>query len=265
MSEESSIGLRSGTAAVLNSFNVNLLALIFALGLTVIGVKLTSFLPSRYYFSFSKLVDNSNSTTPFLISTPPYLSEDDLCKALDREPSLQKINCKTKEKDGAEVGEDAYKKETRLADRAVRQEAQAQDSFGNVIGLALRLIVPVLVGFFIVRTFGVTEELAASAGAAGGAILLCWPVIILWKLVVTKNFVDQFGQFILLYVLSAVAFFYMARIGATFGRIIIDTKLLDVSLGKILQSVSSKIIELSIIALLSAIGIKFMENVVLKS
>jgi hypothetical protein len=265
MSEENAIGSKSNAAAMLSSFNVNLLALVLALGLTVIGVKLTSFLPSRYYFSFSKLVDNTNSTTPFLISTPPYLAEDDLCKALDREPGLEKINCKAKEKDGSETGEEAYKKEMRLANRAVRQEAQAQDSFGNIIGLALRLLVPVLVGFFTVRVFGVAEELAASAGAAGGAILLCWPVIILWDLVVTKDFADQFGQFMLLYLLSAVAFFYMARIGAAFGRIMIDTKLLDVSFTKILQSSSSKIIESSLIALLSTIGIKFMESVVLKS
>jgi hypothetical protein len=264
MSVDDVTGRRPATGGGLESFNVNLIALILALGLTVIGVKLTSFLPSRYYFSFSKLVDTENSTTPFLIASPPYLVPDDICKALDRDPSLKQINCKTAEKEG-DGTEETYKKEMRLADRAVRQEAQSQDSFSNIIGFSIRLLIPALVGFFVVRTFGASADLTAAAGAAGGAILLCWPVIVLWKLVVTKDFRDLYGQFMLLYMLGAVAFFYMARIGAAFGKIMMDTKLLNISALKILQDSSSKIIESSLIALISAVGMKFMENVVLRS
>jgi hypothetical protein len=265
MSVDDVTGRRPATGGLLESFNVNLIALVLALGLTVIGVKLTSFLPSRYYFSFSKLVDTENSTTPFLIASPPYLVPDDICKALDRDPSLKQISCKTGEKEAEGGTDETYKKEMRLADRAVRQEAQSQDSFSNIIGFSIRLLIPALVGFFVVRTFGASADLAASAGAAGGAILLCWPVIVLWKLVVTKDFRDLYGQFMLLYMLGAVAFFYMARIGAAFGKIMMDTKLLNISALKILQDSSSKIIESSLIALISAVGMKFMENVVLKS
>lgn len=249
----------------LDSFNVNLIALLFTLVLTAVGVKLTSFLPSKYYFSFSKLVNDENSTTPFLISTPPYVAADDVCRALERDKGLKQINCKEKDTSKEDVNPDdeAYQKEIKLADRAIRQEAQAQDSFSNIIGFGIRLLIPALAGFIVVRVFGPTQELAASAGAAGAAIMLCWPVIILWKLVVTESFQPMYGQFMLLYILGAVSFFYMAKIGAVFGRILIDAKILD--LGKVFRDSSSKIIESSLIAIISSVGIKVVENLVLKS
>ena len=86
----------------IDSFNVNLIALLVAIILTVVGVKLTSFLPSKYYFSFSKVVDTQRSTTPFLINTPAYVVEDDLCKALDRDPNLKRISCKAPAEIGGE-------------------------------------------------------------------------------------------------------------------------------------------------------------------
>ena len=147
----------------------------------------------------------------------------------------------------------------------MRQEAQTQDLLGNIVGFAIRLLVPVLAGFIVVRTFGPTAELAACAGSTAAAIILCWPVIVLWKLVVAESFQDMYGQFMLLYVLGAVSFFYMARIGATFAGILSDAKLLDISLWKILQTSSSKIVESSLIAVFTAVGVKFLENVVLKS
>lgn len=248
----------------LDSFNVNLIALLLALVLTAVGVKLTSFLPSKYYFSFSKLVNDERSTTPFLITTPPYVVADDVCKALERDKSLKQITCnKDNEKEDANPGDEAYQKEMKLADRAIRQEAQAQDSLSNIIGFAIRLLIPALAGFIVVRTFGPSQELAASAGAAAAAIMLCWPVIVLWKLVVTESFQEMFGQFMLLYVLGAVSFFYMAKIGAAFGRILVDARVFD--LGKVVRESSSKIIESSLIAIISSVGIKVLENLVLKS
>jgi hypothetical protein len=88
MSTEDASVPRSPPSAPLSieTFNVNLIALLVAIVLAMVGVKLTSFLPSKYYFSFSKMVDTSRSATPFLISTPAYVAEDDLCKALDRDP-----------------------------------------------------------------------------------------------------------------------------------------------------------------------------------
>jgi hypothetical protein len=254
----------SSVSGGLDSFNVNLIALLVALVLTAVGVKLTSFLPAKYYFSFSKLVNNDSYTTPFLISTPPYVAADDLCKALEREKSLKQITCdKDKAKDDVDRDDEAYQQEIKVADRAIRQEAQAQDSFTNIIGFAIRLLIPAIAGFIVVRTLGPSQELAASAGAAAAAILLCWPVIVLWKLVVTESFQEMYGQFMLLYVLGAVSFFYMAKIGATFGRILVEAKVFD--LGKVFRESSSKIIESSLIAIISSVGIKIVENLVLKS
>jgi len=254
-------------SGALDAFNVNLIALLVALVLTGVGVKLSSFLPSKYYFSFSKFVNTENSTSPFLISTPPYLAEDDICKALERNPGLKQISCN---KQGAKEGEDeagrddeAYAKEIKLADRAIREQAQAQDSLSNIIGFAIRLLIPALAGFIVVRTFGPSHELAASAGAAAAAIMLCWPVVVLWKLVVTDDFQDMFGQFLLLYILGAVSFFYMAKIGAVFGRILADARIFD--LRKVIQESSAKIIEPALVAIITSVGGKVLENLVLKS
>jgi hypothetical protein len=255
-------------SGVLDAFNVNLIAMLVALVLTGVGVKLSSFLPSKYYFSFSKFVDTDNSTSPFLINTPPYLAEDDICKALERNPSLKQITCKKEgdkegDKDEASHEDEAYTKEIKLADRAIREQAQAQDSLSNIIGFGIRLLIPALAGFIVVRTFGPSHELAAAAGAAAAAIMLCWPVIVLWKLVVTEDFQEMFGQFLLLYMLGAVSFFYMAKIGAVFGRILADAKIFD--LRKVLQDSSAKIIEPALVTIIASVGSKVLENLVLKS
>lgn len=259
----------SGPASgVLDAFNVNLIALLVALVLTGVGVKLSSFLPSKYYFSFSKFVDTENSTSPFLINTPPYLAEDDICKALERNPSLKQISCnkegdKEGVKDEASHDDEAYIKEIKLADHAIREQAQAQDSLSNIIGFAIRLLIPAFAGFVVIRTFGPSHELAAATGAAAAAIMLCWPVVVLWKLVVTDDFKNMFGQFLLLYTLGAVSFFYMAKIGAVFGRMLADARIFDI--GKVLQQSSAKLIEPALVAIITSVGGKVLENLVLKS
>jgi hypothetical protein len=66
-----------GTASLL-AINVNIVALIVSIFLTVVGVKLTSFLPEKYYFSFSPFVD-SNKATPFLIAPPGHVADEKIC------------------------------------------------------------------------------------------------------------------------------------------------------------------------------------------
>jgi hypothetical protein len=44
------------------AINVNLIALIAAVLFTIGGVKLTAFLPAKYYFSFAQFVNSQNGT-----------------------------------------------------------------------------------------------------------------------------------------------------------------------------------------------------------
>jgi hypothetical protein len=254
------------------ALNVNLIALIAALMFTFVGIKLTSFLPSKYYFSFSKLVDShKHLEIPFLITTPAYLNEDKLCEILNGTKELQHLKCETAQQSGGaqkdgepggaqqepNIDDATYMKEVQIADRVIRQAAQSEDSLSNLTGLAIRLCVPLLVGFVIGRSFAQPGELAASVGAAAAALLLCWPVIVFWDLVVTEGFKELYAQFLLLYVLYTVTFFYMARIGAIFGVQMRNR-------GSIFSINVSKIIESAVIAIIGGVGARFVESLILK-
>jgi hypothetical protein len=126
-----------------------------------------------------------------------------------------------------------------------------------LIGYGIRICVPLLIGFVIARYFGPEGALAASFGAAMGALLLSWPVIMLWDLVVSPGFKPLYAQFLLLYLLNMITFFYMAKLGSIFG--------LQVSAGPI-QSISlPKIVESSLIAIVGGAGSKFVEHLILAS
>jgi orotidine-5'-phosphate decarboxylase len=55
----------------------------------------------------------------------------------------------------------------------------------------------------------------------------------------------------------------MAKIGAVFGRMLADAKIFDI--GKVLQQSSAKLIEPALVAIITSVGSKVLENLVLKS
>ena len=126
----------------------------------------------------------------------------------------------------------------------------------SIYGFAIRLSIPLIVGFLIGRIFGLEGELAASVGASAAALALCWPVIVLWDIVVVEGFRQLYGQFMLLYFFYCLAFFYMARIGALFG-IQVSSR------GSKLAISLSKIIESALIAIIGGVGTKFVEHLII--
>jgi hypothetical protein len=235
------------------TLNVNLIALLAALLFTVGGVKLTSFLPEKYYFSFAKVVV-PGKTTPFLVGAPPYVSDDELQKRLDKIPDWKQKQCDSE--DMPEANSQACEE---IQEREIKNVTQSSGDFlSNMIGFAVRLCIPLLVGFIIGRVFGRPGELAASVGAAMAAVLMCWPVVVLWDIAVTPNFQKMFGQFLLLYLFNGVSFFYMARLGAIFGSVM-SARAPALSLN------FSKIIESSVIAIIGGVGAKYVEHLVITS
>ncbi len=238
------------------TLNVNLIALLAALVLTVVGVKLTSFLPEKYYFSFAKVVEPGR-TTPFLVGPPPYVSDKDLKARLDNDPEWKQNQCGDEGRT-PEVAEANSQICQDILKREIKNGTQSGDFLSNVVGFGVRLCIPLLAGFIIGRVFGPQGELAAPVGAAMAAVLMCWPVVVLWDVAVTPDFKDLYGQFLLLYLLNGVAFFYMARVGTIFGGVM-STR------APVLTLNFSKIIESSVIAIISGVGAKFVEHLVLKS
>src|SRR5262249_1545400 len=74
-----------------------------------------------------------------------------------------------------------------------------------------------IAGFVIGRFYGLEGTLPASIGAAAAALFLCWPVIVFWDVVVTEEFRKLHSQFMTLYALYVICFFYVAKIGAFLG------------------------------------------------
>jgi hypothetical protein len=63
-------------------------------------------------------------------------------------------------------------------------------------------------------------ELTAGAGAALGALLLSWPAIVLWELVVSPTIYLYRLQFFIVYVLYIVSFWWIACAGVLAARLV---------------------------------------------
>lgn len=237
--------------------HIGVAALILSALLTFAGVKLTSLLPDKLYFSYSKVVDNA-ATSPFLISIPPYISPDQLCDVLKSHSEIKQLQCnQNSSQDNAPTSE-AYDDEVKIANHAVFEAAQRDGFFYSIVGYLIRLLAPLLAGFVIGRIYGLEDLIAAPFGAALAAFILCWPVIVLWDRVVSTDFINHYSEFITLYVLNMIAFFYVARIGCILGA---QMKVH----GPVIRLNLSKIIEGVIIAVASGVAEKVVENIILKS
>ncbi len=243
--------MTNGDVRPSNSFriltiNVNLIAVVIAAILTIGGVKLTQYLPSKYYFSFSQLV-SPDTTSPFLIATPAYVTADKLCDMVKRDKRLTGLTCNNE-------GQQPNQKQIEILNQDIKDQVHAGNSTTTLIGLAIRLCIPLLAGFLVGRLFGAEAQLAAPIGAAAGALLLCWPVIVLWDLVVASSFKRQYGSFLLLYILYCILFYYTARLGATLGtqtslisplsaRKIDVTKFIETILGVVATGIGTQLVQ----------------------
>jgi hypothetical protein len=92
-----------------------------------------------------------------------------------------------------------------------------------------------------VRLFGAEEILAGALGAGAGALLLCWPIIILWDYVVSNDWRGLYTQFMALYTLYILMFFYMGRLRAMLSTAV-RTPSIGLDYRKIIESVSITVV-----------------------
>jgi hypothetical protein len=239
------------------TINVNLVALVVTVLLTIGAIKLTHYLPAKYYFSFSQLV-SPNNATPFLIATPAYVTEQKLCDIIANDKRLTGLTCNLGDTgEQPKIDDKEQAKQVALLNQDIKDQVHAGSSTTSLIGLAIRLCIPLLAGFLAGRLFGPGGQPAAPLGAAAGALLLCWPVIALWNLVVADPFKQQFGSFLLLYILYSMLFYYVARLGVTLG-----TQTSEISPPRI---DFVKIIETALGAVATGIGTQLVQHIILNS
>jgi hypothetical protein len=247
------------------AIKINLAAALGCMLAVFIGVKLTSLLPEKLYFSFSKVV-TEDQQSPFLIQ-PPHLREDQVCDALKQEKGIKSLQCQTEDEQSSQqpndqseqsnigASEEDFKKERKLADKAIRLTAN-QNYLYSLLGFLIRLAIPLGAGIVIGRFFSTEGFLAAAIGGGLAAFILCWPVIALWNTAVSEDWRDLRKEFIALYILYILLFAFAARLGAFLGAGFGTKRIsLQINKTKIIESVAGSII--------SAIGIKILEQVIL--
>jgi hypothetical protein len=100
------------------------------------------------------------------------------------------------------------------------QEASAT-GVGHYVVAAIARVAPIfLVALAFGLYFGRAEVLSISFGAALLALLLVWPILLLWDMVVRSQWVSYRAMFVGIYALYILAFFAVARTGALVGSLL---------------------------------------------
>lgn len=247
---------RGINAADIVATRTNVVAVVACIVLVILGIKLTSFLPERLYFSFSKVLAGSEAQL-FLIP-PPYLTEEQACNVLRQNKDIKDLKCSADETGDQEIDENKannIEKEKKIADRDVRKVASS-NYLDSILSILIRLAIPFIAGFLVGRFFPEDGITAAGVGAAFAALLLCWPVIVMWDRVVTPDWHSEYSKFIAMYVLYMALFFFVGRLGAMAATRFSARQLsLQINTSKIIESVAGSII--------SALCIKMLERAIL--
>lgn len=85
------------------------------------------------------------------------------------------------------------------------------------VAFLIKLLPPLVAGLLIAAILRPASITEISFGAAAAAFLLCWPVILLWSVVVASEFRDQWPTMWALYAAYILAYFYFAKLGAQLG------------------------------------------------
>ena len=85
------------------------------------------------------------------------------------------------------------------------------------VAFLIKLLPPLVAGLLIAAILRPASITEISFGAAAAAFLLCWPVILLWNVVVASDFRDQWPTMWALYAAYILAYFYFAKLGAQLG------------------------------------------------
>lgn len=115
-----------------------------------------------------------------------------------------------------------------LAERFLEEEHSAEFRFleekiygiptDNVpVAFILKLLPPLVAGFFVSVILRPQTPSDVALGAAVVAFLLCWPVIVLWNVVVAEQFRSTWLIMFGLYAAYVFAYYFLAKLGAQLG------------------------------------------------
>ncbi|MEM1289625.1 MAG: hypothetical protein AAGH60_14845 [Pseudomonadota bacterium] len=120
------------------------------------------------------------------------------------------------------------------ADYETLRTAIAQNDGFVFLPAVLLKLMPALFAGIIMGLFQPARALYdTSIGAAFVALMLSWPVVILWEYVVSSRWQDTFGVMLALYAAYIVAYYFAARFGAMLAMLLRRSKLPPIIAGRI--------------------------------
>ena len=231
-------------------FSANISAVVICAALIVLIIKATSYLPERYYFSLTSFVGGERASS-FIINAPPLLTEAEICNiARARGVVLQQF-CATEDELNKTLSElsrqkkadeltkpltdqqpkkietidDISKKsaeellrehlEKEIENREIRAIVSGAPQRQSIFALLLRCLIPIAVGGIIFLIYREQASTSVGLGAILAVFILFWPVVYLWdELGIADEWRDKFNLFFTMYVLYAILFFYLAKLGS---------------------------------------------------
>jgi hypothetical protein len=86
-----------------------------------------------------------------------------------------------------------------------------------IISILVRLAPVLLFGLVVGAVSGKGEATSAAVAAALAALLLCWPLILMWERLVEHAWANRRELFLVFYAIYIASFFVTARAGAVAG------------------------------------------------
>lgn len=85
------------------------------------------------------------------------------------------------------------------------------------IAFLLKLVPPLVAGFLVALLLRPSRVEDVALGASLVAFLLCWPVVVLWNVVVAEEFRSLWPNMFALYAAYIAAYFFLAKLGTLVG------------------------------------------------
>lgn len=195
--------------------SVGILPLITGVVLIVALTKLTSLLPDRFYFSFSKALTNVSSVKLELsnfIVAPTGVKWERFCE-LAKQKNITAATC---------AGEDDSGEKEKTAQEAAMEDKARQEVHDiikeeglkyTVLSSVIRFIPALISGYLVLYIFGPSQLFSAAAAGAASAFISIYPVVLLWDVVVSQDWAEYKPYFMVMYCIYAAAYFYLCKLG----------------------------------------------------
>lgn len=225
------------------AYNINLSALVLGIFIVIVGYKLLSYLPEKYYFTFSKVIEGHTQKAFFV--PPPGVLDSRVCQTLNEYGLIKAEYIRSSQGEriyacaqefgiqlaGYDISIDWYdaglnevksdENISKLAEFEVTSAYRSSGSFNFFIAFLLRMLPAAAAGLFLSQIFGSSAKASATISCSVAAFLFIWPVVLFWDLVVNPSWEIQRNLFFIMYA-SYIALYgftgrFFAILGTEFG------------------------------------------------